>query len=193
MSLCKVFELVIVFWVIDVKMLVVLMGYVNLIEVMGLEKFVSVVLVVGVDGVLVVDYLLEEVVSFGVVMKVQGMDLIFLFVLMFIVVCIEQVVVVVSGYVYYVLLVGVIGVGYLNIEVVVEWLLLIWEKIGLLVGVGFGIWDVLIVVCIVWIVDVVVVGSWIIEEIEKLMVEIVCVNVKVLVVDICCGVDEVKL
>lgn len=87
-GLCMVLEYVCVFCIIDLMMFVVFMGYVNLIECMGVEVFVKVVFEVGVDGVFVVDYLFEECEVFVNIMCVVGIDLIFLLVFMFIEVCI---------------------------------------------------------------------------------------------------------
>ena len=60
------------------------------------------------------------------------------------------------------------------------------------VGVGFGVGDGAAAPRIAGIADAVVVGSRIIEEIEKSTAETACANVKALVADIRRGVDEVK-
>jgi tryptophan synthase alpha chain len=60
------------------------------------------------------------------------------------------------------------------------------------VGVGFGIRDAATAARIAKIADAVVVGSRIIEEIEKSTSESACANVKALVSDIRRGVDEVR-
>jgi tryptophan synthase alpha chain len=193
MSLRKVLELVVAFRATDGKTPVVLMGYANPIEAMGLEKFAGAAAAAGVDGVLVVDYPPEEAISFGATMKAQGMDPIFLLAPTSTTARIEQVAAVASGYVYYVSLAGVTGAGNLNIEAVADRLPLIREKTGLPVGVGFGIRDASTAARIARIADAVVVGSRIIEEIEKSTAETACANVKALVADIRRGVDEVKL
>ena len=192
MSLRKVLELVIAFRATDVKTPVVLMGYANPIEAMGLEKFAAAASQAGVDGVLVVDYPPEEAATFGAAMKSNGMDPIFLLAPTSTAARIAQVAEIASGYVYYVSLAGVTGSGALNVEAVAERLPLIREKTGLPVGVGFGIRDAATAARIAGIADAVVVGSRIIEEIEKSTAETACANVKVLVADIRRGVDEVK-
>jgi len=192
MSLRKLLELVVAFRATDGKTPLVLMGYANPIEAMGLEKFAVNAAQAGVDGVLVVDYPPEEAASFGATMKAHGMDPIFLLAPTSTAARIEQVAAVASGYVYYVSLAGVTGAGNLNIEAVAERLPLIREKTGLPVGVGFGIRDASTAARIARIADAVVVGSRIIEEIEKSTAETVCANVKALVADIRRGVDEVK-
>lgn len=192
MSLRKVLELVIAFRATDVKTPVVLMGYANPIEAMGLEKFAAAASQAGVDGVLVVDYPPEEAATFGLAMKAHGMDPIFLLAPTSTAARIAQVAEIASGYVYYVSLAGVTGSGALNVEAVAERLPLIREQTGLPVGVGFGIRDAATAARIAGIADAVVVGSRIIEEIEKSTAETACTNVKALVADIRRGVDEVK-
>lgn len=192
MTLRKVLELVVAFRATDNKTPVVLMGYANPIEAMGLEKFSAAAAKAGVDGVLVVDYPPEEAAAFGAAMKAQGMDPIFLLAPTSTAARIEQVAEIASGYVYYVSLAGVTGSGALNVEAVAERLPLIREKTGLPVGVGFGIRDAATAARIAAIADAVVVGSRIIEEIEKSTADTACAKVKALVADIRRGVDEVK-
>ena len=94
-----------------------------------------------------------------------------------------------SGYVYYVSLAGVTGSGALNVDAVAERLPAIREKTGLPVGVGFGIRDAETAARIARIADAVVIGSRIIEEIEKSTPESACANVKALVAGIRAGMD----
>ena len=192
MSLRKVLELVNEFRKVDATTPVVLMGYANPIEAMGLEKFAGAAAAAGVDGVLVVDYPPEEAAAFGAAMKAHGMDPIFLLAPTSTAARIAQVAEVASGYVYYVSLAGVTGSGALNVDAVAERLPQIRQQTGLPVGVGFGIRDAATASRIAGIADAVVVGSRIIEEIEKSTVETACANVKALVADIRRGVDEVK-
>ncbi len=141
MTLRKVLELVIEFRKVDATTPVVLMGYANPIEAMGLEKFAGAAATAGVDGVLVVDYPPEEAASFGAAMKAHGMDPIFLLAPTSSAERIAQVAEIASGYVYYVSLAGVTGSGALNVDAVAERLPLIRQQTGLPVGVGFGIRD----------------------------------------------------
>ncbi|OMG53733.1 tryptophan synthase subunit alpha [Azonexus hydrophilus] len=192
MSLRKVLQLVSAFRTEDDRTPVVLMGYANPIEAMGLERFAEKAAQSGVDGVLVVDYPPEEAENFGAAMKANGMDPIFLIAPTSTAERIAQVAKIASGYVYYVSLAGVTGSGALNVEAVAERLPAIREKTGLPVGVGFGIRDAATAARIAAFADAVVVGSRIIEEIEKSTAETACANVKALVADIRRGVDEVK-
>jgi tryptophan synthase alpha chain len=192
MKLRKVLELVVEFRKVDAMTPVVLMGYANPVEAMGLEKFAAAASNAGVDGVLVVDYPPEEAAAFGAAMKAHGMDPIFLLAPTSTAARIAQVAEVASGYVYYVSLAGVTGSGALNVDAVAERLPQIRRQTGLPVGVGFGIRDAETASRIAGIADGVVVGSRIIEEIEKSTAETACANVKALVADIRRGVDEVK-
>jgi tryptophan synthase alpha chain len=192
MNLRKVMQRVTAFRTEDDKTPVVLMGYANPIEAMGLDHFASKAAQSGVDGVLVVDYPPEEAEAFGAAMKANGMDPIFLLAPTSTPERIAHVAKIASGYVYYVSLAGVTGSGALNVEAVAERLPAIREKTGLPVGVGFGIRDAATAARIAAFADAVVVGSRIIEEIEKSTTETACANVKALVADIRRGVDEVK-
>lgn len=192
MTLRKVLALVVEFRKTDSKTPVVLMGYANPIEAMGLEKFAAAASAAGVDGVLVVDYPPEEAEKFGAAMKANGMDPIFLIAPTSTAERIAHVATIASGYVYYVSLAGVTGSGALNVDAVAERLPMIREKTGLPVGVGFGIRDAATAARIAAFADAVVVGSRIIEEIEKSTAETACANVKALVADIRRGVDGVK-
>ena len=192
MTLRKVLELVVEFRKVDATTPVVLMGYANPVEAMGLEKFAAAASTAGVDGVLIVDYPPEEAAAFGAAMKAHGMDPIFLLAPTSTAARIAQVAEVASGYVYYVSLAGVTGSGALNVDAVAERLPQIRQQTGLPVGVGFGIRDASTASRIAAIADAVVVGSRIIEEIEKSTAETACPNVRALVADIRRGVDEVK-
>ena len=192
MKLRKVLELVVEFRKVDATTPVVLMGYANPVEAMGLEKFAAAASTAGVDGVLIVDYPPEEAAAFGAAMKAQGMDPIFLLAPTSTAARIAQVAEVASGYVYYVSLAGVTGSGALNVDAVAKRLPQIRQQTGLPVGVGFGIRDASTASRIAAIADAVVVGSRIIEEIEKSTAETACPNVRALVADIRRGVDEVK-
>ena len=171
---------------------VVLMGYANPIEAMGLDVFAEKAAQSGVDGVLVVDYPPEEAEDFGAAMKAHGLDPIFLIAPTSNAERIAQVARIASGYVYYVSLAGVTGSGALNVDAVAERLPSIREQTGLPVGVGFGIRDAQTARRIAGFADAVVVGSRIIEEIERSTPETACANVKALVADLRRGMDEVK-
>lgn len=167
MSLRKVFDLVASFRETDADTPVVLMGYANPIEAMGLDAFVSGASGAGVDGVLVVDYPPEECREFAAAVKTAGLDPIFLLAPTSTQQRFDDVAAAGSGYIYYVSLKGVTGSGALDLDEVAKRIPLIRERVGLPVGVGFGIRDAQAAARIGETADAVVIGSRIIEEIES--------------------------
>ncbi len=146
---------------------VVLMGYANPIEAMGLERFVAAAKDAGVDGVLVVDYPPEEAAAFARVMRAAGLDPIFLLAPTSTEQRFADVAELGSGYLYYVSLKGVTGSANLDFADVAQRIPLIRAKVGMPVGVGFGIRDAESAQRIAEVADAVVIGSRIIEEIEN--------------------------
>ena len=146
---------------------VVFMGYANPIEAMGVERFVARARDAGVDGVLVIDYPPEECGSFAELVKVAGMDLIFLLAPTSTESRIEQVARLASGYIYYVSLTGVTGAAHLDVADVAAKLAAIRRKTTLPLGVGFGIRDGETARAIGAVADAVVIGSRLIQEMEQ--------------------------
>ncbi|HTY02622.1 MAG TPA: tryptophan synthase subunit alpha [Rhodocyclaceae bacterium] len=146
---------------------VVLMGYANPIEAYGVAQFAVDASAAGVDGVLVVDYPPEECAEFAQTMKRNGIDPIFLLAPTSIDARFAQVARAGSGYIYYVSLKGVTGSGNLDLDEVVRRIPAIREKVGMPIGVGFGIRDGAAAARIAAVADAVVIGSRIIEEIEQ--------------------------
>ncbi len=146
---------------------VVLMGYANPIEAYGPEAFAKDAQAAGVDGVLVVDYPPEECRGFAALMKGAGIDPIFLLAPTSADARFTEVAELGSGYIYYVSLKGVTGAGHLDLDAVTTRIPLIREKVGMPVGVGFGIRDGATAARIAAVADAVVIGSRIIEEIEN--------------------------
>jgi tryptophan synthase alpha chain len=151
----------------DAETPVVLMGYANPIEAMGLKTFVDAAQRAGVDGVLVVDYPPEESQDFAAMLRAHGMDMIFLLAPTSTEARIEQVARLASGYVYYVSLRGVTGAKHLDLEDVSAKLPVIRGKTRLPIGVGFGIRDGETARAVAQIADAVVIGSRIIQEMEQ--------------------------
>lgn len=146
---------------------VVLMGYANPIEAMGLKPFAEGAQRAGVDGVLVVDYPPEESKDLAEMLRSRGMDMIFLLAPTSTEARIEQVARLASGYVYYVSLRGVTGAKHLDLEDVSAKLPIIREKTRLPIGVGFGIRDGETARAVAQVADAVVIGSRIIQEMEQ--------------------------
>ena len=95
---------------------VVLMGYANPIESMGVDAFAETALDAGVDGVLVVDYPPEESTDFALAMTANALDPIFLLAPTSTPERIALVGELASGYVYYVSLKGVTGSATLDLD-----------------------------------------------------------------------------
>jgi tryptophan synthase alpha chain len=145
---------------------VVLMGYANPIEAMGVPAFADRARDAGVDGVLVVDYPPEEAGDFASLLGARAMAPIFLLSPTTPEARIAAVARVARGYVYYVSLKGVTGAGNLDTAEVARKLAEIRRHVSLPVGVGFGIRDAASAQAIAAHADAVVIGSRIIQEIE---------------------------
>jgi tryptophan synthase alpha chain len=145
---------------------IVLMGYANPIEAMGMQKFVAAAKAAEVDGVIVVDYPPEECEEFAALAKKQGIDPIFLLAPTSTDRRIEQVARVGSGYLYYVSLRGITGASHLDFSEVAARIPRIRAATRLPIGVGFGIRDAESARRVAEAADAVVIGSRIIQEIE---------------------------
>ncbi|MBB3224352.1 tryptophan synthase subunit alpha [Pseudoduganella umbonata] len=145
---------------------VVLMGYANPIERIGVDAFVEQSREVGADGAIVVDYPPEECEAFAAKMRAAGLDLIFLLAPTSTEARIAQVAKVGSGFSYYVSLKGVTGAGHIDTAQVAERIAEIRRHVSLPIGVGFGIRDAATAKALAGVADAVVIGSRIIQEIE---------------------------
>ncbi len=160
---------------------IVLMGYANPIEAMGVEAFISGAKAAGVDGVIVVDYPPEECAQFAALARAEGIDPIFLLAPTSTDRRIQEVAAVGSGYLYYVSLKGVTGSGQLDLAGVAARIPKIRAATRLPIGVGFGIRDPESARSIAQTADAVVIGSRIIQEIESAGPEQAVARVKALV------------
>lgn len=146
---------------------VVLMGYLNPLEVMGYEAFAEAAAAAGVDGVLTVDIPPEEADVFVPAMRKHGIDPIFLLAPTSHRARIEKITAAASGFVYYVSLKGVTGAANLSLDSVREKLAEIRSCTDLPVGVGFGIKDAQTAAAMSAFADAVVVGSVLVTRIEE--------------------------
>jgi len=167
-GLGDVLEMVRTFRESDATTPVVLMGYLNPVEVMGYESFAQAAAEAGVDGVLTVDCPPEE--GAGYLAALRGADVhpIFLLAPTSTDERIAKVTAAASGFVYYVSLKGVTGAGHLDVAAVAEKLKAIRTHTGLPVGVGFGIKDAETAASLAAAADAVVVGSAIVSRVENL-------------------------
>ncbi|WP_225721626.1 tryptophan synthase subunit alpha [Candidatus Vallotiella sp. (ex Adelges kitamiensis)] len=146
---------------------VVLMGYANPIEKMGREVFGVEARKAGVDGVLVVDYPLEEAVEFSDTIRRHDIDLIFMIAPTSTAERILKVRRLASGYLYYVSLNGVTGAINLDISNIAGKIPAIKAQIPLPIGVGFGIRDAETARAVAEVSDAVVIGSCIVQLLEQ--------------------------
>jgi tryptophan synthase alpha chain len=146
---------------------VVLMGYANPIEAMGVEVFARAAQAAGVDGVLVVDYPPEECESFAKAMRASNIDPIFLLAPTSTDERIQRIARIASGYLYYVSLTGTTGAGTLDVGSVFQRIPLIKQHVKVPVGVGFGIKDAASAQAVAAVADAVVIGSRLIQELEN--------------------------
>jgi tryptophan synthase alpha chain len=145
---------------------IVLMGYANPIEAMGIRAFLAQAKAAGVDGVIVVDYPPEECVEFAESAKQHDIDPIFLLAPTSTDKRIHDVARCGSGYLYYVSLRGVTGASHLDLSDVAARIPKIRAATKLPIGVGFGIRDAESARRVAQAADAVVIGSRIIQEIE---------------------------
>ena len=146
---------------------VVLMGYCNPVERMGLASFAKRAREAGVDGVLLVDCPPEEAGEFAAAIRSNQMDPIFLLAPTSDEGRFRQVAELASGYVYYVSLKGVTGAGHIDTDEVARQVPKIQRATGLPVGVGFGIKDGATAARVAVFADAVVIGSRLIEVIGE--------------------------
>ncbi len=146
---------------------VVLMGYLNPIEVMGYEEFVRAAASAGVDGVLTVDLPPEEADAFIALLRRQRIDPVFLFAPTTSEERAARICQSAGGFVYYVSLKGVTGASTLDIDEVAARLTRIRDCTALPIGVGFGVKDAAAAARVARIADAVVVGSALVSRIEE--------------------------
>lgn len=151
----------------DARTPIVLMGYANPIEAMGEKDFARAAQEAGVDGVLVVDYPPEEAHDFTALMRAHGLASIFLLAPTTPDTRIAEVAKLARGYVYYVSLKGVTGAGHLDTAEVAERVAHIREFVQLPIGVGFGIRDGVSARAVAAHADAVIIGSALVQVIEK--------------------------
>ena len=190
-SLSNVLDLVKTFRETDRETPVVLMGYANPIEALGVDAFVARAAEVGVDGVLVVDYPPEESSALNLALKENQIDSIFLLAPTTLEARITDVAALATGYVYYVSLKGVTGACHLDIEDVSKRVEQIKKHVKVPVGVGFGIRDGETARAVAQVSDAVVIGSRLVEEIEQSEAENIIKNVEGFIRSIRKAIDQV--
>ena len=170
---------------------IVLMGYANPIEAMGVEKFADLAKSAGVDGVLTVDYPPEESLDFVELLKARDIDPIFLLSPTTEPSRIDTIVHQASGFVYYVSLKGVTGAGNLDVAEVADRVAAIRLKTDLPIGVGFGVRDAATAKLVGKIANAVVVGSRMVQAVEQSTEINLLENVSALVAELRAAIDEI--
>jgi tryptophan synthase alpha chain len=152
----------------DTETPIVLMGYLNPIEVMGYGAFASEAKQSGVDGALVVDVPPEESHDLVVALRDAGIDLVYLLAPTSTEERIRKIAAAASGFVYYVSVKGVTGAGHLDTQSVAAKVAEIRRIVDLPVGVGFGIKDPETAARVSAVADAVIVGSAVVGRMEAL-------------------------
>lgn len=145
---------------------VVLMGYANPIERMGVAAFLKAAAQAGVDGLIVVDYPPEESADFAVAARALGIDLIFLVAPTSTDARIAHILGSASGYLYYVSLKGITG-GTMNTDEVLGKVGALKARTDVPVCVGFGIRDADTAQAIGRAADGVIIGTRMIQVLEE--------------------------
>lgn len=145
---------------------VVLFGYANPVESMGMAAFAAAAKAAGADGALVVDYPPEEAQQLVETLDAAGLDTVFLLSPTTSDARLQQVAALGRGYLYYVSLKGVTGAANIDVDDVAQHINHIRKFTKLPVGVGFGIRDGDTARAIAEIADAVVIGSRLVQEIE---------------------------
>ncbi|TCK17777.1 tryptophan synthase alpha chain [Thiogranum longum] len=170
-SLHHVLEMVREFRQTDSETPVILMGYLNPIEVMGYETFAKAAESAGVDGALTVDLPPEEGCELVAALKTHGIDTIFLAAPTSSDERIRLMAKNGGGFLYYVSFKGVTGANRLDVQSVKNKLDQIRANTDLPVGVGFGIRDAESAAQVAGVADAVVVGSALVNRIAALVDE----------------------
>jgi tryptophan synthase alpha chain len=170
-SLAQVLVMVREFRAKDSDTPVVLMGYLNPIEVMGYLWFAQQAAEAGVDGVLTVDLPPEEAGDLSTALRGHSMDTVFLLAPTSPAERIQLIAGAASGFIYYVSLRGVTGASHIDLAEVTAKLKRIRAYTDLPVGVGFGIGTPEAAASVAEIADAVIVGSAIVKRMEEFAAE----------------------
>ena len=150
---------------------IVLMGYLNPVEIMGVDNFVSRAQKEGVDGVLMVDMPPAEAGVLNAKLKEANVDSIFLVAPTTTQERIESILNMTSGYVYYVSLKGVTGASITDVDEVERNVCALRSSTDLPIVVGFGIKDERSAKEMARVSDGVIVGSALVEKIARLSLQ----------------------
>ena len=143
---------------------IILMGYLNPVEVWGYTEFATAAAAAGVDGILTVDLPPEEATEFIAAMNAVDIDCIFLLAPTSDGSRMRKISEVASGFIYYVSFKGVTGANRLDVSAVSSELKELRKYTDLPVGVGFGIRDAESAAQVAGVADAVIVGSVLVSQ-----------------------------
>ncbi len=146
---------------------VILMGYLNPIEVMGYEVFAKAAQASGVDGILTVDIPPEEAGTYIPALRASELDPIFLLSPTTTKERMKIICEYASGFIYYVAVKGVTGTSALDTQEVEQRVSIIREVTDLPIAVGFGIKNAQSAAAVAQVADAVVVGSALVNLVEQ--------------------------
>lgn len=146
---------------------VILMGYLNPIEVMGYEVFAKAAQASGVDGILTVDIPPEEAGTYIPALRNCELDPIFLLSPTTTKDRMKIICEYASGFIYYVAVKGVTGTSALDTQEVEQRVSIIREVTDLPIAVGFGIKNAQSAAAVAQVADAVVVGSALVNLVEQ--------------------------
>ncbi len=147
---------------------IVLMGYLNPIEVMGYQAFVDTASAAGVDGVLTVDLPPLEAGDLHSLLREKQIDTIYLVAPTTRESRLASIIQHCSGYLYYVSLKGVTGAALIDHDSVSDNIAMLRAKTGLPIVIGFGIKDGPSAQAMGSLADGVIIGSALVEKIAAM-------------------------
>lgn len=170
-SLRDVLDMVRTFRRDDADTPIVLMGYLNPLESMGIERFASAAAEAGVDGILAVDLGADEAGDVAPLFTAAGLDTVCLVAPTTIESRLARVAEHASGFLYYVSLKGVTGAASLDVAALDERLAMIRRHASQPLAVGFGIGTPEAAAAVARVADGVVVGSALVRLIGEIGVD----------------------
>lgn len=152
---------------VDTDTPVVLMGYLNPIDRMGIERFAEQACAAGVDGVLVVDLSTDEAPEVLPLLRAQQLDAVCLIAPTTSDARMAQIGANSSGYVYYVSFKGVTGSDGIDVDALEQQMARVRSQTSLPIAVGFGVRTPEIAAAVARLADGVIVGSALVREIGR--------------------------
>ena len=165
-ALADVLEMVQQFRREDSRTPVILMGYLNPVEIFGYGEFAAQAAAAGVDGVIIVDMPPEEAALLNGHLRARDIDQVFLVTPNTTAQRIETIAGIASGFLYYVSVKGTTGGKQAHAPEVSEKLRLVRSRTDLPIAVGFGIKDAGTAAQLAGCCDAVVIGSALVEAIH---------------------------